>query len=306
MRSIDRRLEELESRIVSPDRPRDRLRLVVCSMGGGDKSLENANPASAVGTIKPLLSTEAWASFHYIAAFSSAAGSLRPSLRCRIHWCSVGSPMQPLRTTGPDLVGSATSTMAISDRASKTCWSRRTAADRSPARTVPQVCPCGVSPAPAGAAAARPTPDTGGLRSPSRQARPADPPACWIGGTVRPSPTRRTGRRVARAPAPWPSAARGSLRVLRVRSRRGSDAVPAGAAAPAPARGRRTSGCARHEPASHRLPPIRAEPPETSCPDGRGFLRRSASPPGGPVRPSRPAGPPRAAAVRAGCDSSPP
>jgi len=52
-----------------------------------------------------------------------------------------------------------------------------------------------------------------------------------------------------------------------------SDPDPAGAATPAPTRGRRTSGCARREPASHRLPPIRAEYPETSCPDRRPFLR---------------------------------
>jgi hypothetical protein len=43
-----------------------------------------ASPTSAVRTINSLFSTGAWASFHYIAAFSSALGSLRPSRWSRI------------------------------------------------------------------------------------------------------------------------------------------------------------------------------------------------------------------------------
>src|ERR1035437_3955237 len=95
---------------------------------------------------------------------------------------------------------------------------------------------------------------------------------CWAvifrARTALPSATHWRGRTVARAPAPLPSAARECLLVLGAASLPESDPDPAGAATPAPARGRRISGCARHAPASHRLPPIPAEIPETSCPAG--------------------------------------
>jgi len=134
-------------------------------------------------------------------------------------------------------------------------------------------------------------------------ARSTDPPARWIHRTAPPGATRWRRRTAARAPTPWPSTPGNLLPSLgNVSSRKRSS--PSRRSNSSPAKGRRTSGCARHELASHRLPPIAAQCLETGGLMRGRSLGTAFHSQAAPVHPSPPAKPPPAAAVLAPCDSS--